>query len=163
MVELAESEREILMIGRDLMARLIAGEDWLPNAFAAAPPGAACQFEIYRDNLERFRVVSTIIDAGGAVAISRPGLWEIMGVFRGALHRGQSGASGAGTLLRPGSVDTFRSGGTDSTSLANTAACGVAIAIHVYGGDTGQLALTYANGQDAPPYDIFAIQADIRD
>ena len=34
MVELAESEREILVIGRDLMARLVARDDWLPDAFA---------------------------------------------------------------------------------------------------------------------------------
>jgi predicted metal-dependent enzyme (double-stranded beta helix superfamily) len=163
MVELAESEREILLVGRDLMARLIAGNDWMPGPFAAVAPDAACQYQIYRDNLERFCVLSTIIDAGAALAISRPGLWEIMGVFRGAVHRGQSGASGAGASLRPGSVETFGSGGPDSFSLSNPAAGSVAIVIHVYGGDTAKLAMDYANGRDAPAYDIFAIQADIGD
>jgi len=49
MVELAETEREILLIGRDLMARLIATDDWLPTVYAVPNPAGGQQFQIYRD------------------------------------------------------------------------------------------------------------------
>ena len=89
MVELAESEREILLIGRDLMARLIATDDWLPTAFAVPNPAGGQQFQIYRDGLERFSVVSTVLWGGAFVAISQPSVWEIAGVLRGAVTREQ--------------------------------------------------------------------------
>ncbi|HEY8125763.1 MAG TPA: hypothetical protein VIF88_10120, partial [Methylocystis sp.] len=44
MVELAESEREILLIGRDLMARLFTTDDWLPTVFAVPNPAGSQQF-----------------------------------------------------------------------------------------------------------------------
>ena len=89
MVELAESEREILLIGRDLMARLIATDDWLPTAFAVPNPAGGQQFQIYRDGLERFSVVCTVLWGGAFVAISQPSIWEIAGVLRGAVTREQ--------------------------------------------------------------------------
>lgn len=161
MVELADSEREILMVGRDLMARLIAGENWLPEAYAVTPPGVASVFQIYRDVLERFTIVSTIIDAGASHSVVRPGLWEISGVYRGEVYR-QAIGGGEAKLAGPGAVETFKPGGQDGFRLSN-AGEDVAILIQVYGGDIAGLALCYANGESAAPYDIFTIQADRTD
>ncbi len=87
MVELAESEREILVIGRDLMARLVASDDWLPVAFAS--PGATqCRpYLLYGDDLERFCVVSTVLDGAQAMLVCQHGVWEILGLLRGAMRR----------------------------------------------------------------------------
>lgn len=170
MVELADSEREILLIGRDLMARLICEADALPAAFSAAPLGAARQFQLYSDAMERFTVVSTILAGGAALAIAQPAAWEIMGVLTGAIDRG-------GRLLRPGAVETLGSKGEGSSRLSNVLDDQLSIAIHVYGGEIGRLSrsqlatpdgtptapLGYANGENAPPYDIFSIQTNIRD
>ena len=89
MVELAESEREILLIGRDLMARLFTTDDWLPTVFAVPNPAGGQQFQIYHDVLDRFSVVSTILSGGACMTISQPSVWEIAGVLRGAINRQQ--------------------------------------------------------------------------
>lgn len=172
MVELADSEREILLIGRDLMTRLVASDDWLPQAFAAAPPGAARQYQLYSDGMERFAVVASTLSNGAALAIEQPGVWEIIGALRGDLAR--SAAEGAPRALPAGVVEAYRSA-SDAAIRLSAAAEGGAIAIHVYGGDIGRLLrrsvaggvsgdpMGYANGDDAPPYDIFTIQTEIRD
>lgn len=176
MVELAESEREILLVGRDLMARLVCSADVLPAAFSVAAPGAGRQFQIYSDGMERFCVASTILAGGAALSIAQPAAWEIMGVLTGAIDRGALDDAGGGRLLRPGSVETLGSKCGDALRLSNVLDDRVTVSIHVYGGEIGKLdrrqlapdgttaaPLGYANGENAPPYDIFSIQTDIRD
>ncbi|BGE85347.1 3-mercaptopropionate dioxygenase [Methylosinus sp. 3S-1] len=166
MVELAEGEREILLIGRDLMTRLVAEDDWLPEVFAAAPSGEARQYQLYSDGMERFAVIASVLPAGAALAIEQPGVWEIIGALRGTPTRCLAGA--APRELPRGTVDVFRSAGEAAVRLAGAEA---AIAIHVYGGEIGRLVrrpgegepMGYANGEDAPPYDIYTIQTEIRD
>lgn len=179
MVELADSEREILVIGRDLMARLVASDDWLPEAFAIASPSGGVQFQLYSDGLERFTVVSTILSGGASLLIERPSIWEIIGVLRGAVVEEpfDAQAKSAGRSLPPRSVETRASGKNDLLRLSNALPDQLSISIHVYGGEIGKLgrrALTpdgqaegspfgYANGENAPPYDILTIQTEIRD
>jgi len=184
MVELAESEREILLIGRDLMARLVATDDWLPTVFAVPNPAGGQQFQIYRDGLERFSVVSTILWGGAFVALAQPSVWEIAGVLRGAVSRRQGDGlatkrlqSGAARPLQTRTVEARASGSGEVLELCNALEDRTSIVVHVYGGDIGRISrrsgapggsidaqpLGYANAQSAPPYDIFSIQADIRD
>lgn len=171
MVELADGEREILLIGRDLMARLVAADDWLPEAFAAAPAGAARQYQLYSDGMERFTVVASVIPAGAALIVEQPGAWEIIGALRGGLARAR--AEEAPRALAPGAAEAFRSAGEAVVRLSGAPS---AIAIHVYGGEIGRLLRRavapdgaiaappgYANGETAPPYDIFSIQTEIKD
>jgi predicted metal-dependent enzyme (double-stranded beta helix superfamily) len=171
MVELGDGEREILLIGRDLMTRLLASDDWLPDAFAAAPPGEARQYQLYSDGMERFSVVASVIPAGAALAIAQPGAWEIIGALRG--HLARSVADGAPRALPRGAVEAYRSATEADVRLDGAE---FAIAIHVYGGEIGRLLrrsvaangetsepMAYANGEDAPPYDIYTIQTEIRD
>ncbi|QGM99596.1 hypothetical protein F7D14_06900 [Methylocystis parvus] len=173
MVELAESEREILMIGSDLLSRLLASDDWLPPVFAAPEPAAGRQFQIYRDGMERFCVVSTVLAGGAALIVDQPGVWEIAGGVAGSIERRPSDGAVGARLISAGAVETLRSGRCDGFRLSNAHDDRIALAIHVYGGEIGRLdrraagqkgaPFGYANDQSAPPYDIFSIQADIRD
>jgi 3-mercaptopropionate dioxygenase len=174
MVELTDSEREILLIGRDLMGRLLSGEDWLPAAFSAPSPGGGRQFQVYSDGMERFCVASTVLAGGAGLTVAQPAVWELMGVVSGAVSRGAG--AGEGRLLRSGMVEALGSGRADSVSLSNPDADRPAITIHVYGGgisklarhesgpdgDGGRTAHGWANGEGDPPYDIFSIQNEIK-
>ncbi|PWB92232.1 hypothetical protein C5688_00860 [Methylocystis sp. MitZ-2018] len=184
MVELAESEREILLIGRDLMARLFTTDDWLPTVFAVPNPAGGQQFQIYHDVLDRFSVVSTILPAGACVTISQPSVWEIAGVLRGAINRQQLDASatnsapaGVSRLLPARAVEACSSGSGEVFELRNALDDRTSIFFHVYGGDIGRISrrsgasggsvdaapLGYANSDNDPAYDIFSIQSEIRD
>jgi 3-mercaptopropionate dioxygenase len=191
-VELAESDREIFVIGRDLMARLVATDDWLPASFAAAPPAqagearaGAPQFHLYADAMERFSVVSTVLCAGQMLPVCQEPVWEIAGVLRGTVGRQRfalpagapPAANGAAKLLKPGAVETFSPKSGEAVQLVNAADDRDSICIHVYGGDIGKLARRavapdgsisefshgYANPADCPPYDILSIQTRIQD
>lgn len=186
MVELAGGEREILLIGRDLMARLLAGEDWLPAAFAA-PDAAGRPYLLYGDALERFCVTSMAIAPGTPAPIRQDGAWEIVGVARGALVR-RSWLCELGATPKLKAERALPAGAVDSVSAtAQTAARGavqdvaagdaLCVSIHVFGAAIGKIARTavaadgtastfisgYANLDDAPAYDIFSIQTEIRD
>lgn len=179
MVELADSEREILVIGRDLMARLVANDDWLPEAFSAQDPAGGAQYQLYRDGLERFSIISTVLPVGSGLLVDRPNLWEIVGVLRGSASRrihDHSAAHGVGEprALRAMEVDASASGIASVVEVSNLLADRPSISVHVYGGDVTKLSarrigadgdrrLGYANGPSAPPYDILTIQTQIID
>ena len=185
-VELAESDREIFVIGRDLMARLVASDDWLPANFATVDAASPCrQFHLYTDAMARFCVVSTVLSAGLTLPVCQEPVWEIMGVLRGALGRQRfalpagapPAANGAAKLLKPGAVETFSPKSGEAVQLCNAVDDRDSISIHVYGGDIGKLARRaigpdgnisefshgYANAADWPPYDILSIQTRIQD
>jgi 3-mercaptopropionate dioxygenase len=185
-IELAESEREIFVIGRDLMARLVASDDWLPANFAAIDAASPCrQFHLYADALQRFCVVGTVLHAGQTLPVCQEPVWEIMGLLRGAVGRRrfalQSGAppaaNGGAKLMKPGAVDTFAPKSGEAVQLSNARDDACSISIHVYGGDIGKIARRaiapdgsfaeflsgYANPHDWPPYDIMSIQTQIAD
>lgn len=126
-IELAESEREILVIGRDLMARLVASDDWLPAVFAAPGAISGVQFQLYSDALERFSVVATVLSAGQGLLIDQPLLWEIAGVLRGGvfprthdtLADPLAAPTDQGRVLRAGDVDTRGSRTSEAVALSN--------------------------------------------
>lgn len=172
MVELADSPREILLIGQDLMRRLVAADDWLPSPFATA--GAEPQlFELFHDGMERFCVVACVLAPGQGGPCLRDGVWELTGVLRGEVTR--TGAGAASRTLATGSVETSLGG--EAREIVNARADAPAVLIQVYGGDIGRIPRTlvqadgstseivtgYANPADAPAYDILSIQAEIVD
>ena len=118
------------------------------------------------------------------MAISQPSVWEIAGVSRGAVTREQldgfptkHAQVGESLPLRPNAVEARSSGSRNLLQLCNTLSDRTSVVIHVYGGDIGQMSrrsgvaggsidtqpLGYANAENAPPYDIFSIQNEIRD
>jgi 3-mercaptopropionate dioxygenase len=185
MVELAESEREILLIGRDLMARLVAADGWLPDAFARPAENHCRHYLIYGDGLERFSVASTVLCRNQAMLIRGDGAWDIIGVLRGAASIGrllwepgrEPQPNGDAQLVEAGAVEVAPAVSDEAVELSNAMSGSVSIVIHVYGGDIGKiarypleaggtalgLASSYANAEDSPAYDISSIQADIRD
>lgn len=185
MVELAESERELLMIGRDLMARLVAVDGWLPEVFARAAEDHCRHYLIYGDTLERFSVASTVLCGNQAMLIRGDGVWDIIGVLRGAISIGrllwepgrEPEPNGEAQLLEAGGVEVVAAVNGEAIELFNAMSGDVSIGIHVYGGEIGKLAryplegggsalglaAGYANAEHSPAYDIASIQADIRD
>lgn len=191
-VELAESDREIFVIGRDLMARLVASDDWLPPGFTTPPPSQAgegraggWQFHLYADAMARFCVVATVLSGGHTMPMCQEPVWEIMGLLRGAVgcqrfavaDGAAPEANGAAKLLKPGAVETFSPKRGQAVQMRNALDDGDSVSIHVYGGDIGKLTRRavaadgsirafsngYANAADRPPYDILAIQTRIQD
>jgi predicted metal-dependent enzyme (double-stranded beta helix superfamily) len=180
MVELADSEREIRLIGRDLMARLIAAEDWLPAEFAAADSACEQEFQLYADAMERFSIVCTILAPGQASSIADEPFWRIFGVLRGALLRRRFELDSDGDVLPGSKEQRLEAGALGATApggaiqLVNALGEGPSIAIQVFGGDIGKVArksrtasgaaqfgpTDYAN---APAFDIGSIQTRIED
>jgi predicted metal-dependent enzyme (double-stranded beta helix superfamily) len=183
MVELADSDREILMIGRDLMARLILADDWLPIAFSIADPAGEQQFQLYADAMERFSIVCTVLAGGQASAVADEPFWRISGVLRGALFRRRFEMDSQGRILPGGKEQRLEAGALSATppggaiQLANALLDRPSIAIQVFGGEIGKTPRTsrtpggvvhfgptgYANALDAPPFDIWTIQTRIED
>jgi predicted metal-dependent enzyme (double-stranded beta helix superfamily) len=185
MVELAVSEREVLVFGGDLMARLVAADGWLPDVFARPSEDHCRHYLIYGDGLERFSVASTVLCGNQAMLIRGDGVWDILGVLRGAVSVGrllwepgrEPQPNGDAQLVEAGAVEVAPAVSGEAVELANAMSGDVSIVIHVYGGDIGRLARYpleaggtalglasgYANAEDAPAYDIASIQADIRD
>jgi 3-mercaptopropionate dioxygenase len=180
MVELTESEREILFIGRDLMGRLVATDDWLPEAFARSDQRRSQQYLLFHDTLERFCVTSTVLGEGQSLLVRQDKVWEIFGVLRGSAARSPWRETTASTadakLYERASVEVNASKNGGAFQLGN-AGPAVAIVIHAYGGEIGAISRhalgdggavgeaigQYANPEDAPAYDIFSIQTEIKD
>jgi predicted metal-dependent enzyme (double-stranded beta helix superfamily) len=182
MVELTENEREILLVGGDLMTRLLGSGDFLPAAFAGVDGAGLRAYQLYADGMERFSPASLILPPGQATPILEEPFWRIFGVFRGAIARRRFELDANGRPLpqgekhlAAGGVDCLRAGGF--SQLVNLDADNPAIVLCVYGGDIGKaprrsfaedgtetvVTLGYANGEDAPPYDIWTIQTRIED
>ncbi|MFG1480652.1 hypothetical protein V5F53_18645 [Xanthobacter sp. V4C-4] len=174
MVELADSPREILFIGSDLMRRLVAVDDWLPSAFATPGDGPRL-FELYADAMERFCVAASVLAPGQGWPSLQDGIWEISGVLRGEVVREVRGVGAPARRLPAGAVET--GSGREPVSVVNGRDDAVAVVIHVHGGDIGRRVRRvaqadgcqsdwvsgYANPPEAPAYDILSIQAEITD
>ena len=185
MVELTEDAREILLIGADLMSRLIATDDWLPEPFAAPAAAGPRQFQLFGDAAQRFCVVSTVLAPGQSLPLLQEPYWQIMGVLRGTVAlekvRVSSGAAaraeGTSRMIGRGAVERLRAVPQEAMLLFNPSDAEAAIVIQVYGGEIGTrprhvvtpdgtlepCAFDYANGPETPAYDIWSIQTKIED
>jgi predicted metal-dependent enzyme (double-stranded beta helix superfamily) len=185
MVELAGGEREILLIGRDLMTRLVAADDWLPQAFAIPGTDRCRHYRLYGDAEERFSVIATVHGGGQVLPIRCNGVWEIFGILRGAVMRrrfswapGQAPRlSGVAGHLGSGACGVVSARSAEVFQMENALADSASISIHVYGGGLERAAgqavgadgapyafmKGYDNPEDVPGYDIWSIQTRIED
>ena len=185
MVELADDPREILMIGRDLMGRLVAQDDWLPEIFARLDGAPFRQYQLYADQMTRFTVIATVLAPGAALPVSEQKVWELAGVLRGEIVRQRLAlpdgappvARAAEKRLGAGAVDAFSPKDGDGLAIANGSATAPAILIEVHGaeiggearrtvgpdGGVGSFTTVYANPPEVPAWDILTIQARITD
>ncbi|WP_024279646.1 hypothetical protein [Xanthobacter sp. 126] len=185
MVELADDPREILMIGRDLMGRLVAQDDWLPEVFARLDGAPFRQYQLYADQMTRFTVIATVLAPGAALPVSQQTVWKLAGVLRGEVVRQRLAlpdgvppvARSASRRLGAGAVDAFSPKDGDGLAIANGSSTAPVILIEVHGaeigdqprhtvapdGTVGSFTTVYANPPEAPAWDILTIQARIVD
>lgn len=145
-------EQAILESGGALLSRLIAKDDWLPDAFARPNPGHYQQYLLHCDSRERFSVVSFVWGPGQSTPIHDHSVWGLVGVLRGVekverFRRAPSGALVADgeSLLREGEVDAVSPRIGDIHRVTNGRDVAPSVSIHVYGANIGAVErATYA-------------------
>ena len=80
----APDEPRILDEGGALLGRLVAHDDWLPEAFAQPHPQHYQQHLLYADAGERFSVVSFVWGPGQSTPVHDHTVWGLIGMLRGA-------------------------------------------------------------------------------
>jgi predicted metal-dependent enzyme (double-stranded beta helix superfamily) len=153
LIDSAHHEHEILASGSAQLARLIAHDDWLPDAYAQPDADRYRQYLLHCDSRERFSVASFVWGPGQATPIHDHRVWGLVGVLRGAelvqrYGRAEDGAvvpTGAPVLLEAGRVDAVGPEIGDLHRVANGRDDGPSVSIHVYGGNIGAVErATYA-------------------
>jgi predicted metal-dependent enzyme (double-stranded beta helix superfamily) len=131
---------------KTLLASLVAGDDWLPDVFAAPHPQYYQQYLLYGDPLDRLSVVSLVWGPGQRTPVHDHRTWGVVGVLRGAeigvnytkLPDGSLLAS-APERLNSGDVTAVSPAIGDIHTIANAHDDRVSISIHVYGGNIGRI------------------------
>jgi len=153
LIDTSRHEHEILATGSALLSRLIARDDWLPEAFAVPSPERYQQNLLHCDSRERFSVVSFVWGVGQATPVHDHRVWGLVGVLRGAervqrYRRSDDGtivAAGDEVLLEAGKVEAVGPDSGDIHRVANGRDDGPSVSIHVYGGNIGAVErVTYA-------------------
>ena len=144
LIDADRAEADVLKDGAALLRDLVAVDDWLPPAFAAADPARYQQHLLHCDPLERFSVVSFVWGPGQRTPIHNHTVWGLIGMLRGAetsqpFERLDGDLSPAGPphRLQPGKVEAVSPRIGDIHQVANAFADKVSISIHVYGGNIG--------------------------
>ena len=141
------AEADVADQARDLLAALVAQDDWLPEAFAVPDPSRYRQYLLYADPLERFSLVSFVWGPGQQTPVHDHLVWGLVGMLRGAetetkYHRGPGTPAlraGESTLLQPGMVGAVSPDGDDIHVVAKALADQSSISIHLYGGNIGRI------------------------
>lgn len=149
MEALLEHEREeprVLAGCREAMQRLVARDDWLPEAMAQPHPKYYQQYLLHCDPQERFCVVSFVWGPGQKTPVHDHTVWGVIGMLRGAEtctpYRNEAGrvvAAGKPARLDPGDVDAVSPAIGDIHRVANAYEDRVSISIHAYGANIGKV------------------------
>ena len=154
LVSRTADERTLLAEGRAALARLIADDGWLPEAFARPRPDRYAQYLLHCDPLERFSVVSFVWGPGQRTPVHDHTVWGLVGVLRGAEHceeyaaagaqaAGEAGAVGAprptgrAHRMQPGDIEAVSPTVGDWHRVGSAREDGATISIHVYGANIG--------------------------
>jgi len=146
LVSRSPDEAALLAEGRGLLGDLVAFDDWLPDAYAAADPDRYQQYLLYRDPEGRFSVVSFVWGPGQATPVHNHTVWGLIGVLRGA-ELSQAYEIGVQRLRPVGPVRRLVAGQVETVSprigdihrVANAFDDRVSVSIHVYGADIGRV------------------------
>lgn len=138
------SEQRFLTEGRDLLAALVAQDDWLPGPFAEPGPSYR-QYLLHCDPLERFSVVSFVWGPGQRTPVHDHLVWGLIGMLRGEEiatnytlgTEGQPLVEVGKAKLSPGQVEFVTPSGQDIHVVENAYKDRASISIHVYGGNIG--------------------------
>ncbi len=132
--------------GRELVARLVASDDWLPEAYAQPNAEYYQQYLLHADPLERLSIVSFVWGPGQKTPIHDHTVWGIVGILRGAetsiayAARPDGGFdAGPEERLERGGVVAVSPAIGDIHRIANAYDDRPSISIHVYGGNIGAI------------------------
>jgi predicted metal-dependent enzyme (double-stranded beta helix superfamily) len=152
-------EAVILREGGDLLAQLVAVDDWLPEAQSRPDPARYQQHLLHRDPAGRFSVVSFVWGPGQATPVHDHTVWGLVGVLRGA-ELSQSYERRGDALAATGQVHRLEAGQIEAVSptigdihrVANAFEDRISISIHVYGADIGTVwrSIYDADGRPRP-------------
>jgi len=153
-------EPRILEEGGALLRRLVARDDWLPDAYAEPHPERYQQFLLHADSTERFSVVSFVWGPGQATPVHDHTVWGLIGMLRGAElsqgyreRDGQLQPEGPPVRLDAGAVEAVSPRIGDVHRVHNAHADRVSISIHVYGANIGAVRRhTYPAGGGRKPF-----------
>ena len=155
------SEADILSRGGGHLRKLVAHDDWLPDAYAQPSPERYQQMLLYADPQQRFSVVSFIWGPGQKTPIHDHTVWGLIGVLRGAERAVGYRRTEAGTLVESGPEILLETGAVEAVSptvgdihrVSNAYDDRVSISIHVYGADIGAVSRhTYPPGAPPKPF-----------
>ncbi|HEY6878453.1 MAG TPA: hypothetical protein VI299_10570 [Polyangiales bacterium] len=144
LLDATRDESVLLERGRQLLATLVANDDWLPDAYARPDPARYQQYLLHCDSGQRFSIVSFVWGPGQATPIHDHTVWGLIGVLRGAessqaYRRDAHGihALGAPERLEAGAVSAVSPSIGDIHRVQNVYDDRTSISIHVYGADIG--------------------------
>jgi predicted metal-dependent enzyme (double-stranded beta helix superfamily) len=137
------AEADVLAPARELLAALVAKDDWLPDEFAAPDPQRYRQYLLYGDPLDRFSLVSFVWGPGQRTPVHDHLMWGLVGMLRGreeavSYTRSDRGLErGTASCLAPGMVAAVSPELGDIHTVSNGLADRASISIHLYGGNIG--------------------------
>lgn len=145
LVDRTDDEAALLAGARPLLARLIAGDSWLPEDCTKPDPQFYRQYLLHCDPQERYSVVSFVWGPGQKTPIHDHTVWGLVGMLRGAERcrlyartgDGQVQAIGEEKVLEPGDIEAVSPTVGDIHTVANALADAPSISIHVYGANIG--------------------------
>jgi len=139
-------EARLLLAAREAMRRLVAHDDWLPEAMAVPHPQYYQQHLLYGDPLDRFSVVSFVWGPGQQTPVHDHTVWGLIGMLRGAetsqgfaFEVGGLRPVGQAVRLAPGDVECVSPTLGDIHQVRNVFDDRVSISIHCYGGNIGRI------------------------
>jgi len=142
---------------RPLLAKLVAVDDWLDEAFCKPHPQYYQQYLLHCDPLERFSVVSFVWGPGQKTPIHDHTVWGLIGMLRGSEistdyqpRDGRLERAGETTLV-PGQVESLLPGHNDIHLVRNAHEDQVSISIHVYGANIGRVRRHVYDPQSGAP------------
>ena len=128
---------------RDLLAKLVARDDWLPEEYTREGDTYR-QYLLHCDPKQRFSVVSFVWGPGQTTPVHDHMVWGLIGMLRGAETGQRFSADGDGPMVA-GPEETLEQGDIEVVSptlgdvhkVSNAHADRTSISIHVYGANIG--------------------------
>lgn len=146
LVEAGGGEEKVLAGVRAAMARLVAKDDWLPEAMAVPHPQHYQQYLLHADPRDRFSVVSFVWGPGQKTPVHDHTVWGVIGMLRGGesctAYRCEDDKvrpAGEDFTLRPGDVEAVSPTIGDIHVVRNAFDDRVSISIHAYGANIGKV------------------------
>ena len=146
LLEQQPSEEIVFTDGKRMLEKLIAVDNWLPEAFTKPHPQYYQQYLLYADPLDRFSVVSFVWGPGQKTPLHNHNVWGMIGQLRGEetgtpYYRQADGSFKAGEVCisAPGHVDSVSPDTHDIHVVENSLSDQTSISIHVYGGNIGRI------------------------